>query len=98
MGGFIIGTLAAQLAGSWIYWQIRSPEASPPRSEWVAGGAAGLMAALVASAIYIPLGVHTWLGGEGSTWGLSIFLGVCIGICQGALFRGRPMGPPRPRP
>ena len=35
---------------------------------------AGLVTTVTASAIYIPLGVHTWLGGEGMPWGISVFL------------------------
>jgi hypothetical protein len=95
MGGFIVGTIAGQFLGSWAYWQVRGHSAAHGVSEWLAATAAGVVATVVASAIYIPLGVHTWLGGEGTPWGAAVFMGVCVGICQGVLFRGSPL---RPRP
>ena len=88
MVGFIIGMLGAQFAGSWAYWRVRAN-----RPEWLAASAAGLVATIVGSLIYIPLHVHDWLGGQGSSWGLSIFMALCVGICQGALFKGRPLRP-----
>ncbi len=94
MLGFILGTLAAQLTGSWLYWRVRAATSARPRSELTAATAAGLLAAAVASAIYLPLDVHTWIGGPGTSWGASVFLGICMGIIQGVLFRGRPFGPP----
>ena len=90
VAGFIIGTAAGQFSGAWAYWRIRN-RAGSADPEFDAAWAAGLVATVIASAVYIPLGVHTWLGGDGAPWGLSVFLGVCIGICQGMLFRGRPL-------
>src|SRR6266516_539403 len=105
--GFIIGTVAGQLAGAWAYWRIRgnSPgqlnredDTAAANREFDAAWAAGFVTAVVASAIYIPLGVHTWVGGNGTHWGMSVFLGLCAGLCQGILFRGRPLRPRPPRP
>ena len=93
--GFIIGTLAGQLSGAWVYWRIRGNTPEPSTREFDAAWAAGLVTTVVASAVYIQLGVHTWVGGAGTSWGMSVFLGICAGICQGILFRGRPL---RPRP
>jgi len=93
MIGFIVGTIAAQLAGSWLYWQVRGADPQRRRPEWLAATAAGTLAAVVATAIYVPLRVHTWVGGSGTSWAASIFLGLCMGIVQAVLFRGRPLGP-----
>ncbi len=82
---FVIGTVAGQFAGAWVSWRIRR------RAEWIRRTSAGLVTAVVATGIYLPLRVHTWAGGEGASRALSPFLGVCIGICQGVLWRGRPL-------
>ena len=95
MAGFIIGTVAGQFSGAWAYWRIRGKSAASPDREFDAAWAGGLVATVVASAIYVPLGVHIWIGGSGTSWGASVFLGVCMGLAQGMLFRGRPL---RPRP
>ncbi len=92
VGGFIVGTLVGQFAGAWVYWRTRNAlEGHAGRELW-AGTAAGLLTAVVATAIYIPLGAHLWLAGAGAPWTAAAFLGACIGICQGVLFRGRPLG------
>ena len=95
--GFIIGTAAGQFSGAWMYWRIREARRTAAVREADAATAAGLVTTAVASAFYIPLGVHTWIGGDGTPWGASVFLAVCMGLCQGILFRGRPLRP-RPRP
>lgn len=84
IAGFILGTVAGQFAGAWIYGRIHGPEL-------LAASAGGIVTTIVASLIYIPFGVHTWLGGEGTSWGASVFLGFCMGICQVLLFRGPPL-------
>jgi len=96
VAGFVLGTLAGQFAGAWVYWRIRGNSLPPANREYGAAMAAGFVTTLVASAIYVPLGVHTWLLGDGASWGLSVFLGLCMGISQGLLFRGRPLGPRPP--
>ncbi len=93
-GGFIIGTVASQFSGAWVYWRIRGPGAVSPNREYDAAMVAGLVTTVVASAIYILLGVHNWLDGDGASPGLSVFLGLCAGVCQGMLLRGRPLRPP----
>ena len=90
VAGFIIGTVAGQFSGAWAYWRIRN-HAGSADPEFDAAWAAGLVTTVIASAFYIPLGVHTWVAGDGAPWGLSVFLGACMGICQGMLFRGRPL-------
>jgi uncharacterized PurR-regulated membrane protein YhhQ (DUF165 family) len=90
MGGFILGTILGQFAGAWAYWQARRTDASSRRAEWLAAAAGGLVSTLVASAVYVALGVHIWLSGEGTSWGASVFLAVCMSLVQAVLFRGRP--------
>ena len=93
--GFVIGTMVGQLSGAWVYWRVRGTGQEPVRHEAQAATAAGVVAAVVASAVYIVLDVHIWALGEGAPWGVSVFIGVCLGLCQAILFRGRPL---RPRP
>ena len=101
--GLIIGTVAGQFAGSWAYWRVRGRGPGPSDRDALAAAnrdfdaawAAGVVTTLVASVIYISLGVHTLVLGDGTSWGFALFLGGCMGLCQGMLFRGRPW---RPRP
>jgi len=93
MFGFIVGTIAGQLAGSWTYWRVRGTGPTPTHPEWWSATAAGLVAAVAAAVLYLALNVHIWLGGVGSSRGLSLFLALCMGICQAVLFRGRPLRP-----
>jgi len=83
-----IGLVPAQLAGAWTYWKVHEALFPQPRREWVAASAAGFVTTLVSSLIYLAFGLHKHLA---SSWGASVFLGLCFGICQGALFRGRPL-------
>src|SRR5437867_4421871 len=94
LAGFIIGSVAGQFSGAWVYWRIRGSSPGPSMREADAAAAAGFVTAVVASAIYIPLGVHSWVLGSGTHWGMSVFLGLCLGLCQGMLFRGRPLRSP----
>ena len=86
----IIGLLPAQLAGAWAYWKAHGSTSPQIRREWVAATVSGLVTTVVASVIYIAFGLHKQLPG-GSSWGASVFFGLCFGICQGALVRGRPL-------
>ncbi len=61
VAGFVLGTLAGQFAGAWVYWRIRGNSPPPANREYDAAMAAGFVTTIVASAIYVPLGVHTWL-------------------------------------
>lgn len=92
--GFLIASVAGQLSGAWVYWRVRGATETRPSTELRAATASGFVTALIASAAYIPLGIHTWAGGTGTHWGLSVFLGICLGICQAVLFRGSPLAPP----
>ena len=89
MFGFILGSVIAQFAGAWAYHTSKRRLAF---SELPAAVVAGLVTTVIASIIYIPLHVHDWVAGPGSSWGSSVFLGLCMGIIQGVLFRGRPLG------
>jgi hypothetical protein len=93
VAGFVIGTFAGHISGRWVYRQVRTEGAGSNMHETRAAVASGLGTAVIASAIYILLGVHTWAGGM--PWGFSVFLGLCMGIFQGALYRGKPLLPPR---
>jgi hypothetical protein len=94
LGGFFIGTVAGITSGAWAYWRLRLKGSESAPNEGPAAVAAGLVTTVVASLVYILLGVHEGLAGEGYSWGVSISFGLCVGICQGALFRGRPLPPP----
>jgi len=94
--GLIIGTSAGQFAGAWAYWQVRGYNPDPAVHEVLAAAAAGLVTTVVASAVYVLLGVHTWVLGDGTPWGMSVFIGLCMGLCQAILFRGRPSRARRP--
>jgi hypothetical protein len=100
---FMAGTVAGQLAGAWVYWRVRGNTPGPSTSEhdaavanreFDAAWAAGFVTAVVATGVYTALGVHAWLLGSDASWGVSAFLGGCMGLCQGMLFRGRPLSPP----
>ena len=86
--GFIIGTVAGQLCGAVVYSLVNASER--PLRRLAASISAGLATAACASAVYVLFGVHRWINGPESSWGPSVFLGICIGICQGVLFRDRP--------
>lgn len=90
VAGFLLGTAAGQLFGAWAYRRVLGYGAAQPMRKVRAALAAGLVTTAVTTVIYIPFHVHTWAGGDGTPWGMSVFLGLCMGICQGALFRGRP--------
>lgn len=86
---FIIGTVLAQFAGAFAYRRLhRSPSVTEP----VRAAATGLLTAIVATGLYIPLRVGEWLSGA-EDWRVSVFLALCIGICQAVLFKGRPSLP-----
>ena len=83
------GIAAGSISGSWAYWQVRRNDSGPDRPEWIAAATAGIVTTIVASLVYVAFGLHKYLAG-GSSWGASVFAGLCFGICQGALGRGRP--------
>jgi len=89
MIGFIVGSVIAQFAGAWAYHASRKHLAF---TEIPAAIAAGLATTVLASILFILLHVHQWLAGPGASWGNSVFLGLCMGILQGVLLRGRPFG------
>ena len=85
-----IGLVPAQVAGAWTYLKVKRSSSPRWRREWIAVTAGGLGTTLVASLIYLGLGLHKQLQLPMS-WGFSVFLGLCFGILQGVLFRGRPL-------
>ena len=89
MGGFIIGTMLGQLAGSWAYWKVYDRRADH-NTEWRESVVAGTVSAVVAAAVYIPTHVQIWLAGEHGTWKVAVFVAVCMGLCQGILWPERP--------
>jgi hypothetical protein len=93
--GFVVGTIAGQLCGASAYRRIASRSATESHRVLKAAVGAGLTTATCASLVYILLGVHNWAGGAGSSWSLSVFLGLCMGLCQAVLFRDRPRMPVR---
>ena len=98
LAGFIFGSLAGLFSGAWVYGHVGDDSPVTVKHQLRAAAAAGLVTTVIASAIYIPLRVHIWVGGDGTSWGASVFLALCMGICQGILFRGRPLShrPSRP--
>ena len=82
----VVATSVAQFGGAWTYLAAKRRAFREP----VAATACGLVTTLIAAPAYILLDVHRWFDPQVS-WGLSVFLAVCGGICQGALFRGRPL-------
>ncbi len=91
LAGFIVCSMASQFAGAWAYWRTRNALADRKRREFWAAMVAGVVTALVATAAYRPLRVDLWLGGEDAPWASAAFVGVCIGLCQAVLVRGRPL-------
>lgn len=89
--GFAVGAIAGQVSGAWCYWRVRHKGLGGYKSEALAATCAGFVTALVATAVYSLFRVHTWIAGPGSSWGASAFLGLCTGIAQGVMFRGRPL-------
>ena len=89
MIGFIVVSIIAQFVGAWAYHASKKHLAF---TEVSAAIAAGLTTTVIASILYILLHVHDWLAGPGASWGSSVFLGLSMGILQGVLFRGRPLG------
>ena len=85
-----IGLVPAQLAGAWTYLKVQGSSSPRWRREWVAATAGGLATTLVASLIYLALGLHKQLDPQMS-WGASVFFGLCFGIAQGVVGRGRPL-------
>src|SRR5213593_2165718 len=80
---------ASLIVGAWAYWRTRGDQAPGPWLETRARITAGLATAIVAGAIFIALGVHKWFLGPETPWTASAFLGVCLGLCEGVLYRGR---------
>jgi hypothetical protein len=89
MFGLIIGSVIAQFAGAWAYHASKKRLAFNEIPGALAGG---LTTTAAASVLYILFHVHDWVAGPGASWGSSVFLGLCMGILQGVLFRGRPLG------
>ncbi len=90
VAGLLIGTMIAQLAGARTYWWVRAKTGTSSGSEWLSAISAGFVTTLGAAIVYIPLRLHNLLD---SSWGASVFLALCVGICQGALYRGGRLRP-----
>ena len=79
--------MAGHFCGAFIYQRINTR----PGRKIIASVAAALVTALCASPVFIAFGVHRWLAGPEAPWGAAVFLAACFGICQGALFKDRPL-------
>ena len=62
----------------------------------IASIASGLLTTVATSVAFIAMDVHHWFIGPEAPWTASVFLALCFGICQGVLFKDRPLLPPRP--
>ena len=92
----VIGTVGAQFAGAWAYRRVDRSASGDTRRKVLSAIAAGAVTTIVAAPVYMIVGVDSWIG-IGTNWEMSAFFGVCMGICQAVLFRGRP-GQKSPRP
>ncbi len=84
-----IALLVSLLAGDWAYWKIRGESLAGPWLETRARILGGLATAGVCGVLFSALGVHKYFFGNETPWTLSLFLGVCVGIYEGVLYRGR---------
>ena len=84
----IIGTFLSFAASDWVYGRLRGTNPRGSRREILAAVACGGVASVVAAAFYVPAGIHSLLFGAEVRWPASVFLGVCLGIFQGVLYRG----------
>ncbi len=95
MLGFLLGTVLGQVAGAAAYMQAKTRFGF---RELPAAIAAGLATTIVASVAFLVLRVHEWFGSDPeASRGISVFVGVCLGIMQGVLFRGRPLARREPQ-
>lgn len=91
---FLLGVIVGQVSGAWVYWRVRRRYDDRRFREFAARGSEAFVMTVVASAIFIPLRVHEWLTGPGSSWMVSVFMAACFGIGQAILFKGFPLRPP----
>lgn len=83
-----ITILVSLFAGDWSYWKVRGESVAGPWLETRARIVAGVATAAVCGVLFAALSVHKYFGNE-TPWTFSLFLGVCGGICEGVLYRGR---------
>jgi hypothetical protein len=82
--GFVVGTILGLGCGRVAY---RLVTRKPGSDRDVQGRVvAGITTAACASLVYVILDVHEWLL-PGSSWGMSVFMGVCMGIVHAVLVR-----------
>ena len=84
----VVGVLVTMSAGffvaDWSYRTLKRGHAS----ELIAATVSGLGITVVTSIGFLLLKVHQWWFGPETSWGFSVFLGFCAGLCQAVLFRG----------
>ena len=85
--GFFVGAVAAVLTGASVYRRLAGDQVQPPVHEIVAAVVTGLVASIVASTVYILVGVHTWALGPDASWVISVFFGVSIGLSTTVIIR-----------
>jgi hypothetical protein len=84
---FVAGSLSVGI-GAAAYWKIRGEELPDVWRETRACIVAGLTTTVVSGGTWAILGVHKFFGDE-TSWTLSVFLGLILGILEGVLYRGR---------
>ena len=88
--GTLVGLIVALPAGAYAYRRARAA-LGPGRMLLAPAAVSMLVTAVVATAIFVPMRVHDWLGGQ--DWRSSAFLAVCFGIVQGILGKDKPRLP-----
>ena len=61
--GTVVGLIIAMPGGAFVYRRVHARLAPRRGSRMIAGFAGGLVTALLATAVFIPMRVHVWLGG-----------------------------------
>ena len=84
----VVGILITMSAGFFVAdWSYRALKRGHT-SDLIAATVSGLGITVVASVGFLLLKVHQWWFGPETSWGFSVFLGFCVGLCQAVLFRG----------
>ena len=83
--GFLLGTMAGVVGGRVAYRRVTRKDSNRDVGGRVV---AGITTAACASLVYVISDVHDWLL-PGSSWGMSVFMGICMGIAQTVLVRDR---------
>jgi len=88
----MVGVMAGLFCGDLAYRRVLDRSQRP----LIASVASGLVTTIVTSVVFVGMDVHHWFFGPEAPWTGSVFLGLCFGIGQGALFKGQRLRPPGP--